>query len=108
MSDTKVSQLPVGDPALTTDEIPVNRSGVNYSVTAGSIAALATAPTVNLVAAPDHYNSPGQAGQIAVGNDGGSPPLSAFFVCLVSEVISPPSDALWLRINSAGAFSTTF
>ena len=37
----KISQLVVGDPALATDEIPVNRSGANFSVTAETIADLA-------------------------------------------------------------------
>lgn len=39
MADTKISALTNGNPALTTDEIPVNRSGSNVKVTVGSIQA---------------------------------------------------------------------
>lgn len=41
MPDLRISQLTPGDPAQSSDEIPVNRSGTNFSVTAGSVAALA-------------------------------------------------------------------
>jgi len=40
MADLKISQLTSGDPAQTNDEIPVARSGANFKITAGSIAAL--------------------------------------------------------------------
>lgn len=42
MSSEKISQLTSGNPALTGDVIPVDRAGENVSVTAGSIAALAS------------------------------------------------------------------
>ncbi|HLM79008.1 MAG TPA: hypothetical protein VK302_00105 [Terriglobales bacterium] len=110
MPDAKISQLTDGDPALSTDLIPIERAGTNFAVSAGTIAELAPLPTLPelLVAAPAHYNSPGVAGDLAIGNDGGSPPSPAFFICLVSSVASPPSNALWLRINDAGVFSTSF
>lgn len=41
MPNLKISQLTSGDPALTTDELPVARSGANAKVTAGSIGAAA-------------------------------------------------------------------
>ena len=41
MADVKISALTSGNPAQSGDEIPVARSGANYKVTAGSIAALA-------------------------------------------------------------------
>lgn len=43
MPDSKISQLSNGAPAQATDEIPINRSGQNYKLTAASIAGL-TAP----------------------------------------------------------------
>lgn len=43
MPDLKISQLNNGDPAQTADQIPINRAGVNFSITAGSISSLATA-----------------------------------------------------------------
>jgi hypothetical protein len=42
MPDLKISQLNNGDPAQTADQIPINRAGVNFSITAGSISSLAT------------------------------------------------------------------
>lgn len=45
--DLKISQLNNGDPAQTADQIPINRAGVNFSITAGSIASLATANSSN-------------------------------------------------------------
>lgn len=40
MADQKISQLPGAGAAQGADEIPIVRSGVNYTVTAGAIAAL--------------------------------------------------------------------
>lgn len=40
MPDLKISQLTNGNPAQTNDQIPINRGGVNFSITAGSISAL--------------------------------------------------------------------
>lgn len=44
MADTKISALASGNPAQSGDELPIARSGANYKVTAGSIAALAVPP----------------------------------------------------------------
>lgn len=41
MPNLKISELNLGNPAQSADEVPINRSGSNFSVTAGSIAALA-------------------------------------------------------------------
>lgn len=41
--NTKISALTNGNPALSGDLIPIDRSGANFSITAGSIAALAGA-----------------------------------------------------------------
>jgi hypothetical protein len=41
MPDLKISQLTNGDPAQTADQIPINRAGVNFSITAGSVGDLA-------------------------------------------------------------------
>ena len=43
MANLKISQLTPGNPAQSGDVIPIERSDVNFSITAGSIAALATA-----------------------------------------------------------------
>ena len=40
MPDTKISALTAGDPALSTDAIPVSRAGANFKITAASIANL--------------------------------------------------------------------
>jgi hypothetical protein len=40
MSNLKISQLTAGGPAQSTDVIPIERAGVNYSLTAAQIAAL--------------------------------------------------------------------
>lgn len=42
MANTKISSLINGNPALTGDLLPMDRAGVNFSVTAGSIASLAS------------------------------------------------------------------
>ncbi len=44
MADTKISGLTPGGPAQSGDVIPMERSGVNYSLTAAQIAALASNP----------------------------------------------------------------
>lgn len=41
MANTKISALASGNPALSSDIIPIDRAGTNVSLTAGSIAALA-------------------------------------------------------------------
>jgi hypothetical protein len=45
MPDLKISQLNNGDPAQSNDQIPINRAGVNFRLTAGSIAALSPPTT---------------------------------------------------------------
>lgn len=45
MPDLKISQLTSGNPALTGDLLPIDRSGANFAVTAASIAALAAGPS---------------------------------------------------------------
>ena len=41
MANLKISQLTAGNPAQSSDIIPIDRAGVNFNITAGSIAALA-------------------------------------------------------------------
>ena len=79
---------------------------VQANATFDQIDALLDTPAGNLEA-PTTSTSPGTAGQMAIGNDGGSPPSPAAFVCLISSATSPPVAALWMRITSAG-ISTTF
>ena len=43
-TDLKISQLNNGNPAQSADELVINRSGVDFSVTAGSVAALVPPP----------------------------------------------------------------
>jgi len=45
-TDKKISELNVGNPAQSADELVINRSGVDFSVTAASLAALAPPPPV--------------------------------------------------------------
>jgi hypothetical protein len=40
MANTKISALASGNPALTSDILPIDRAGANFSLTAGSIASL--------------------------------------------------------------------
>lgn len=49
MANTKISALVDGSPAQSADIIPIDRAGTNFSVTAGSIAALAPAGTVTSI-----------------------------------------------------------
>jgi len=85
MADSKISSL-TSSAAQAGDIIPVARSGVNYGVTAASVAAL-------VVAAPAHYNSTGTAGQRAVD-------ATHVYFCLATNS--------WLQISSSGSFSTSF
>lgn len=49
MANTKISALTNGNPAVGTDTIPIDRAGVNRSLTAASIAALAQATSPQTV-----------------------------------------------------------
>ena len=49
MANLRISQLTPGNPAQSGDVIPIERSDVNFSITAGSIAALAPGGTVTSV-----------------------------------------------------------
>jgi hypothetical protein len=51
MADTKITDLTTGNPAESGDEIPINRGGLDRKITAGSIAALATAGLIFTVSA---------------------------------------------------------
>lgn len=62
MADTKISALTSGNPALTTDEIPIARSGANYKITAGSVASLAVAGSTTQVQFNDAGGLAGDAG----------------------------------------------
>lgn len=46
MANLKISQLNSGNPAQSGDVLPMERAGVNFSLTAGSIAALAATSAV--------------------------------------------------------------
>ena len=62
MADTKISALTSGNPALTTDEIPIARSGANFKITAGSVASLAVAGSTTQVQFNDAGALAGNAG----------------------------------------------
>ncbi len=46
MANTKISALTSGNPAQSSDLIPIARSGANYAVSASSVAALAPVSSV--------------------------------------------------------------
>lgn len=48
---TKITDKTIGDPAQSGDELPINRAGVDYKITAGSVAALAPATDLSYTAA---------------------------------------------------------
>jgi len=62
MADVKISGLTSGNPAQSGDEIPIARSGANYKVTAGSIAALAGGGTTTYAATFDNSGSGAASG----------------------------------------------
>jgi hypothetical protein len=62
MADVKISGLTSGNPAQSGDEIPIARSGANYKVTAGSIAALAGGGTTTYAATFDNSGSGATSG----------------------------------------------
>lgn len=53
MANTKISALSAGSPAQSGDEIPINRSGTNYKLTAAEIVALVTPTSLGLVIGTD-------------------------------------------------------
>jgi hypothetical protein len=73
MPNTKISALTAGDPALSTDAIPVARSGANFQLTAASIANLlnradlitasGTPVVLTVASAPQNFVS-GSGGQV--------------------------------------------
>lgn len=65
MADQKISQLTPAVAAQNTDQIPVNRSGANFSVTAAQIAALASAGSGITQLTGDVTAGPGTGSQAA-------------------------------------------
>lgn len=73
MPDTKISALTAGDPALSTDAIPIARSGANFQLTAASVANLVnrtasitasgTPVVLTVASAPQNFVS-GSGGQV--------------------------------------------
>jgi hypothetical protein len=73
MPNTKISALTAGDPALSTDALPIARSGANYQVTAASVASLvnrlaaitaSATPVVLTVASAPVSSVSGSGGQV--------------------------------------------
>jgi hypothetical protein len=73
MPDTKISALTAGDPAVSTDAIPIARGGANFQITASSVASLinraasitasATPVVLTVSSAPQSFVS-GSGGQV--------------------------------------------
>lgn len=75
MSDTKISQLPSGAPAQSSDAIPIARSGASYSLTVGDIAYYSRT-RATLYSTPGTYTYTPSTGAVAtrvimVGGGGG-------------------------------------
>lgn len=69
MANKKISQLNDGNPAQSADQLPINRSGTNFNVTAGSIAALATGTgTVTTTGSPANGNLTKFSGATSITN----------------------------------------
>ena len=85
MADTKISALTSGNPAQSTDEIPIARSGANYKITAGSIASLAAAGSTTQVIFND-------AGALA-GDAGLTYSKSTDALTVAGKVVTPNVDA---------------
>jgi len=73
MPNTKISALTAGNPALSTDALPIARSGANYQVTAASVASLvnrlaaitaSATPVVLTVSSAPVSNVSGSGGQV--------------------------------------------
>lgn len=58
--DKKISELTDGNPALNTDELVVDRSGVNFRVTAGSLANLASPSLASIIRNYKYWVSTGR------------------------------------------------
>jgi hypothetical protein len=66
MADVKISGLTIGDPAQAGDQVPVNRGGANFSVTAGTIAGIS-------VVIPGRDGEDGDQGYPGVAGADGAP-----------------------------------
>lgn len=104
MASEKISQLTNGNPAQTTDQIPVNRGGANFRVTAASVASLASASVpagLNLFGLP--FVSPGGGftapGSALIGNNGTS------FVCLTGRGLMQNANSAKIELE---LISSTF
>jgi hypothetical protein len=107
MPNLKISELTAGNPAVSGDQIPINRGGTNFSVTAESIAALSTGPTLG-TASPSWWGS-GDGSPFVINPTGGGDFRAAsnnqvkFWMIRVSYAISVSK--LSLRINTLAAGS---
>jgi len=120
MADTKISALTSGNPAQSTDEIPIARSGANFKITAGSVAALAVAGSTTQL----QYNNAGSFGGISgvtsngtavtfssgnlklAGSSSGTTTLNAAAVAGTTTVTLPASTGTAALTNAAA--STVF
>ncbi len=85
MSNTKISALTSGNPAQSSDQLPINRGGSNFSITAGSIASLSptASGTLNTVAKFTGSSSLGNSG---ITDDGTTVSLTELFTQTLSDV----------------------
>lgn len=99
--DTKISALPNGNPAAIGDELPINRAGSNFSVTAESVAALGNAQLSGI----QHFRQTIPAPRVATL---GSNPLKilsgiagVFLIGLTDALLSIPTGTTPYTLNGA-------
>src|SRR5208282_3826475 len=66
MANLKISQLTAGNPAQSGDLLPIDRSGANFSITAGSIAALASGGVTSFTGDSLVYSNSGSTGAVTL------------------------------------------
>lgn len=110
MADTKISALTSGNPAQSTDEIPIARSGANFKITAGSIAALGgdvdgpASSVDNQIALFDSTSGK----LIKAATTTGLLKASSGVIAAASagtDYLAPPSGTSLLKANSGGALA---
>lgn len=113
MADLKISQLTGGDPAQSGDEIPINRSGSNFKITAGSVAALAAGTKTIRVFTPLDNQPPASnfatldtRNSVAVLDFDAATDESAVFVGVISEG-AVLTNGLQVRIHWAATSATS-
>ena len=116
MANTKISALISGNPAQTNDQIPINRGGSNFSITAGSIAALITGTTNQItvtgsvLSIPSVFIAPGSiAATTTLGVVGATSGTATFTAPAIAGTTTNPISVSNVLLGPAGsAASPTF